>query len=34
MTVEHPVYRFALIGLPAFKLDGLDQVVSMYGHCG
>jgi hypothetical protein len=32
MTVEQPVYRFALIGLPAFKLDGLDQVVSMYSH--
>ena len=30
MTVERPVYRFALIGFPAFKLDGRDQVVSMY----
>jgi hypothetical protein len=30
MTVEEPVYRFALVGLPAFKLDGRDQVVAMY----
>ncbi len=30
MTVEHPVYRFTLVGLPAFKLDGRDQVVAMY----
>ncbi len=30
MTVENPVYRFGLIGLPAFRLDGRDQVVSMY----
>ena len=29
MTVDHPVYRFALIGSPAFKLDG-ELVVSMY----
>jgi hypothetical protein len=32
MTVGEPVYRFALIGLPAFKLDGMDQVVPMYSH--
>ena len=29
MTVEHPVYRFALFGLPPFKVEGQD-VVSMY----
>ena len=29
MTVEHPVYHFALIGLPAFKVEGQD-VISLY----
>ena len=30
MTVEHPVYRFALIGRPAVKLDGQDEVKAVY----
>ena len=29
MTVEHPVYHFALVGLPPFKVEGQD-IVSMY----
>ncbi len=32
MTVEHPVYRFSLIGQPSFKLDGRDQVEGLYRH--
>ena len=30
MTVEHPVYRFNMIGQPATKLDGRDQVEPLY----
>jgi hypothetical protein len=30
MTVEHPVYRFCLIGQPPFKLDGREQVEAIY----
>lgn len=32
MTVEHPVYRFSLIGPPRFKLDGREQVEALYRH--
>lgn len=32
MTVEHPVYRFSLIGQPSFKLDGREQVEALYRH--
>jgi hypothetical protein len=32
MTVEHPVYRFSLIGQPGFKLDGREQVQALYHH--
>ncbi len=32
MTVEHPVYRFSLIGQPRFKLDGREQVAALYHH--
>jgi hypothetical protein len=32
MTVEHPVYRFSLIGRPRFKLEGRSQVESLYRH--
>ncbi len=32
MTVEHPVYRFSLIGQPRFKLDGREQVEALYRH--
>jgi hypothetical protein len=32
MTVEHPVYRFCLIGQPRFKLDGREQVEALYHH--
>lgn len=32
MTVEHPVYRFSLIGRPSFKLDGREQVEALYRH--
>lgn len=30
MTVEHPVYRFSLIGQPPFKLDGRQEVEAVY----
>jgi hypothetical protein len=32
MTVEHPVYRFSLIGQPRFTLDGRPQVEALYQH--
>jgi hypothetical protein len=32
LTVEHPFYRFSLIGQPRFTLDGREQVASLYGH--
>lgn len=32
LTVEHPVYRFSLIGQPRFTLDGRDQVEALYQH--
>jgi hypothetical protein len=32
MTVEHPVYRFSLIGQPRFTLDGREQVEAVYQH--
>ncbi len=32
LTVEHPVYRFSLIGQPRFILDGRDQVEAVYRH--
>ena len=30
MTVEHPVYRFNMIGQPPMKLDGCDQIEPLY----
>jgi hypothetical protein len=30
MTVEHPVYRFNMIGQPEMKLDGREQVEPLY----
>ena len=32
LTVEHPHYRFSLIGQPPFTLDGREQVAAVYGH--
>ena len=32
MTVEHPFYRFSLIGQPRFALDGREQVEAVYQH--
>jgi len=32
MTVEHPVYRFSLIGQQRFMLDGRPQVEALYQH--
>ena len=32
MTVEHPIYRFNLIGQPAAKLEGREQVEALYRH--
>jgi hypothetical protein len=32
MTVEHPLYRFTLIGQPRFKLEGREQVEALYRH--
>ena len=32
LTVEHPFYRFDLIGLGRFTLDGREQVSALYGH--
>jgi hypothetical protein len=30
MTVEHPVYRFSMVGRPRFELDGREQVEALY----
>lgn len=30
MTVEHPVYRFHMLGRPAIKLEGREQVEPLY----
>ena len=30
MTVENPIYRFSLIGQPPFKLEGREQVETLY----
>jgi len=30
MTVEHPVYRFSMVGRPQFKLDGRAEVEALY----
>ncbi len=32
LTVEHPFYRFSLIGMDPFTLDGREQVAALYGH--
>ena len=32
LTVEHPFYRFSLIGQPRFALDGREQVAALYSH--
>ena len=32
MTVDHPVYRFGLIGQPPFKVDGRDTLVALYSY--
>lgn len=32
LTVEHPVYRFTLFGRPPFKLEGREQVETLYRH--
>ncbi len=32
LTVEHPVYRFSLMGQPPFTLEGRDQVEMLYRH--
>jgi acetyltransferase-like isoleucine patch superfamily enzyme len=32
MTVEHPFYRFCLIGQPRFRLDGREAVEALYRH--
>ena len=32
LAVEHPLYRFDLIGLGRFTLDGPDQITALYGH--
>jgi hypothetical protein len=32
MTVDHPFYRFALIGQPRFTLDGREEVEAVYRH--
>jgi hypothetical protein len=32
LTVEHPVYRFTLFGRPSFKLEGREQVETLYRH--
>lgn len=32
LTVEHPYYRFSLIGQPRFVLNGRDEVAAVYGH--
>lgn len=30
MTVEHPVYRFSMLGRPPFKLDGREEIQALY----
>ena len=30
MTVEHPIYRFAMLGQPQITLEGREQVEPMY----
>ncbi|MHB8531585.1 MAG: hypothetical protein ACYDC2_02580 [Solirubrobacteraceae bacterium] len=30
MTVEHPVYRFEMVGAPAMRLEGREQVEPVY----
>jgi hypothetical protein len=32
LTVEHPVYRFSLVGRAPFKLEGREQVAALYRH--
>ncbi|MEA2482168.1 MAG: hypothetical protein QOC55_115 [Thermoleophilaceae bacterium] len=32
LTVDDPVYRFALFGRPSFKLEGREQVATLYRH--
>jgi len=32
LTVEHPVYRFSLLGQPRFTLEGREQVEALYRH--
>src|SRR5579884_3127511 len=32
MTIEHPVYRFNMIGQPPMKLEGREQVEPLYRH--
>ncbi len=32
MTVEHPVYRFNMIGQPPMQLEGREQVEPLYRH--
>ena len=32
LTVEDPVYRFTLQGQPSFRLEGREQVASLYRH--
>jgi hypothetical protein len=32
LTVEHPVYRFTLFGRPSFRLEGREQVETLYRH--
>jgi hypothetical protein len=32
MTVEHPVYRFNMLGQPPLKLEGREQVEAVYRH--
>ncbi len=32
MMVEHPVYRFNMLGQPPMQLEGREQVEPLYGH--
>jgi hypothetical protein len=32
MTVEHPVYRFDMVGQPPMKLEGREQVEPLYAY--
>jgi hypothetical protein len=32
MTVEHPVYRFSMLGRQRFTLDGREAVQALYEH--